>query len=410
MIFEIRRLQELTRKKRIPLYVWFIGLTKAYESVDRTLLWTVLARFGVLQIMISVIRQFHDSMRVCVRLDDRVCSRWFAVEQGLRQGCVLAPLLFNIFFAGVINLASARVKADKSLMDALVHLRKKREAWGRGEATVGESVLAMPLWGMLYADDAGVVPQSPEQLRKMIGVMVVVCAAFGLTVSEAKTEVIICLRAKGMPESTATFSVEVAGQVYNQTNKLVYLGKNVDQNADLSIEVDRRVRSAWCHFRKYTLELYDQPSAPLELKIRMLRAEVRETMLYDCVTWSPRHAAPSPPQVLDSLHRLAKAQLRRPPDFLSGHASEDGKCEHRGDFAQEADLVCGICGAHGGYETAEVRDDRRNGGGRGLCWGPGKGVDGVFPGRSQSFRSINADQWTTACSLGQGGMAQNGRT
>ena len=288
MIFEIRRLQELTRKNRIPLYVWFIGLTKSYESVDRTLLWTVLARFGVPQIMISVIRQFHDGMRACVRLDDRVCSRWFAVEQGLRQGCVLAPLLFNIFFAGVINLASARVKADKGLMDALVHLRKKREAWGRGEATVGESVLAMPLWGMLYADDARVVPQSPEQLRKMIGVMVVVCAAFGITVSEAKTEVIICLRAKGMPESTATFSVEVAGQVYNQTNKLVYLGKNVDQNADLSIEVGRRVRNAWCSFRKYTLELYDQPRAPLKLKIRMLTAEVLETMLYDCVTWSPR--------------------------------------------------------------------------------------------------------------------------
>ena len=38
-----------------------------------------------------------------------------------------------------------------------------------------------------------------------------------------------------------------------------------------------------------------------------------------------RHAAPNPPQVLDSLHRLAKAQSRRPPDFLSGHACQDGK-------------------------------------------------------------------------------------
>ena len=38
-----------------------------------------------------------------------------------------------------------------------------------------------------------------------------------------------------------------------------------------------------------------------------------------------RPAAPSPPQVLDSLHRLAKVQSRRPPDFLSGHACQDGK-------------------------------------------------------------------------------------
>ena len=81
---------------------------------------------------------------------------------------------------------------------------------------------------------------------------------------------------------------------------------NVNQNTDLSIEVDRRVRNAWRSFRKYTLELYDRPRAPLELKIRMLRAEVLKTKLYDCVTWSPRachYDALSPPQVLDSLHR-----------------------------------------------------------------------------------------------------------
>ena len=109
----------------------------------------------------------------------------------------------------------------------------------------------MPLWGMLYTDDAGVVSQSPGQLRKMMGVIAVVCAAFGLTVSEAKTE-IMCLRAKGMPESTAIFSVEAAGQVCNQTNEFVYLGGNVNNIADLSIEVDQGIRNAWCSFRKYT--------------------------------------------------------------------------------------------------------------------------------------------------------------
>ena len=164
---------------------------------------------------------------------------------------------------------------------------EEEKGGGGGGATVDESALATPLWGILYADDAVVVSQSPEKLMKMMGVIVVVCVAFGLTVSEAKTE-IMCLLAKGMPESTATFSVEAVGLVYNQTNEFVYLGGNVNQNADLSIEVDRRVRNAWYSFRKYTLELYDRPSAPLELKIQMLRAEVLETTLYGCVMWSPR--------------------------------------------------------------------------------------------------------------------------
>ena len=76
-------------------------------------------------------------------------------------------------------------------------------------------------------------------------------------------------RTKGMPESTAIFSVEAAGQVYNQTNEFVHLGGTVNHNTDLSTEVDRRIRNACCSFRKYTLELYDRMRVPLELKIRM---------------------------------------------------------------------------------------------------------------------------------------------
>ena len=58
MMFVILGLQELARKTIIPLFVCFIDLIKAYDSVDRTLLWTVLAHFGVPQNIISIIRQF----------------------------------------------------------------------------------------------------------------------------------------------------------------------------------------------------------------------------------------------------------------------------------------------------------------------------------------------------------------
>ena len=105
---------------------------------------------------------------------------------------------------------------------------------------------------MLYADNIGVVLAIARAAEEDDGGGVIVCAAFGLAVSEAKTE-IVHLRTKGMPESTTVlFSVEaVAGQVHNQTNKFVYLGGNVNHSADLSIEVNQRKRNAWCSFRKY---------------------------------------------------------------------------------------------------------------------------------------------------------------
>ena len=87
-----------------------------------------------------------------------------------------------------------------------------------------------------------------------------------------------------MPEFTAIFSVEAAGQVFNQTNEFVYLGGSVNHNANLSIEVDRRIRNAWRSFWKYTLELSNRSSAPLKLKIRMLRDQVLEKMLNGCIT------------------------------------------------------------------------------------------------------------------------------
>ena len=81
MMFVVRRLQELARKKDTSLYMCFIDLTKAYDSVDRSLLWDVLARFGVPPRMLAVIRQFHDGMQACVRLDDGECSDKFDVGQ-----------------------------------------------------------------------------------------------------------------------------------------------------------------------------------------------------------------------------------------------------------------------------------------------------------------------------------------
>ena len=61
MLFVVRRLQELGRERKIPVYICFIDLQKAYDAVDRELLWLVLTRFGVPAKMLTVIR--HDGVR-----------------------------------------------------------------------------------------------------------------------------------------------------------------------------------------------------------------------------------------------------------------------------------------------------------------------------------------------------------
>ena len=126
-MFVVRRLQELARKKDTPLYMCFIYLTKAYDSVDRSLLWDVLAGFGVPPRMLAVIRQYQDSMQACVQLDDGDCSDEFDVGQGLRQGSVLAPLLFNMFFTAVLRVAEKRFLADAAITNNMVQLQHNEE-------------------------------------------------------------------------------------------------------------------------------------------------------------------------------------------------------------------------------------------------------------------------------------------
>lgn len=80
MMFVIRRLQDLSRAKKVPLYMCSINLVKVYDWVDRTLLW---AWFGVPDRMIAVIGAFHDRLMTYSRLDDGESLDWFGVRQGL---------------------------------------------------------------------------------------------------------------------------------------------------------------------------------------------------------------------------------------------------------------------------------------------------------------------------------------
>ena len=135
--------------------------------------------------MIEMIRQFHDGMRACVRSDDGRCSEWFEVTQGLRQGCVLSPPLFNVFFAAILLVALERFSKDAGMLADLIHLQEQPSKVGPKTAL---ECVRCGFGGIMYADDACIVSRSPHELRRMMAIFVEVLGTFGLTISESKSE------------------------------------------------------------------------------------------------------------------------------------------------------------------------------------------------------------------------------
>ena len=129
--------------------------------------------------MLAIIRGFPDGMRARVKMDDGECSDWFDVEQGLCQGCNLAPLLFNTFFVAMLRVSVAEFATDSELVEDMVKI-------GRGGGKTG--VAANPI-----------VSRSAAGLEKMMSIIVRVAGSFGLMVSEPKTE-IMCFLPKGVEE------------------------------------------------------------------------------------------------------------------------------------------------------------------------------------------------------------------
>ena len=211
-----------------------------------------------------------------MRPDDGVCSDWFEVEQGLRQGCV--PLLFNIFFAVVLNVVLQRFNEEPVILAELVHLKEPSTSMGPDPAM---DYVRRAVWGMLYADDACIVSPSPQGLAKMMEVIVEVCRAFALTVSAKKTET-MCMPP---PRTSRTMvRIEAAGQTYKQVQFFTFLGGAVTETPDISVEIVRRTRACWMRIRRYPRELYDQTKVALSLKARIVKAEVIEAILYGCST------------------------------------------------------------------------------------------------------------------------------
>ena len=95
MTFSFRQIQVKYIEQNIPLYMIFDNFTKAFDTVN------ILRKLGCLEYFVWLVAALHAGMKVSVSLKE--LSKPFEDEYGVKQGCVLAPILFSIFLSMVLS-------------------------------------------------------------------------------------------------------------------------------------------------------------------------------------------------------------------------------------------------------------------------------------------------------------------
>ena len=162
MVFSRRQLQEKCRKQRQPLFVAFIDLTRAFDLVSRDGLFKILPKIGCPPRFLSINRSFQEDVKGTAVFDGST-SDPFNIRSGVKQGCVLAPTLFGIFFAILLKQAFGdategiylRTRSDGKLFN-LSRLRAKSK------------VQMKCLRDFLFADDATITAHSAEDVQELM--------------------------------------------------------------------------------------------------------------------------------------------------------------------------------------------------------------------------------------------------
>ena len=172
--------------------------------------------------MIAVIQLFHNGMSACVQPHDGVCLDRF--EQGLRQGCVLSPLLTNNLFAVVLTAVLQRFSEDMVILGELAPLKEP-------PTSIGPEPAMNYVRGMLYANDACILSRSSQGLAKMMKVIVEVCRAFFFTMSATTAETI---RMSPLHKPRTMVQVEATGPIYKHVQYFTYLEGARTETPDMS--------------------------------------------------------------------------------------------------------------------------------------------------------------------------------
>lgn len=148
------------------LYVLFVDLRKAFDTVPREVLWRVLRSCGVPEGLVHSTAAFHEGMGAHVKHRGLLSDR-FALRSGVRQGAVEAPTLWDLHYHFVLadwrsRLAAALGHESGVVVSAVLDGRVDRR---RGKVWGASAAARRKISELAYADDLATLHVSFAELE-----------------------------------------------------------------------------------------------------------------------------------------------------------------------------------------------------------------------------------------------------
>ena len=281
VIFVSRYLSSLVVEKGMKLYKCFVDLTKAYDKVDRDILWMVLERRGVPIKLLNLLKGLLVGAVARVRVNGKF-SEQFILERGLKQGSVISPLLFNIFFGAIIQEVMRRLKV-MGVGGVLLKFKIGGNIFDLNELKRKADIQNIRITDLLFADDAEFLADSQEELQCMVNVFVEVSDVFGQELAVKKTEVMVVDRKDGVNQDV---NITVRGIPLKVVKSFKYLGSTENNVANMSDEVDIRVQKMGSSYAILSSRLFENHYVKAKTKFRAFEAIVLSNALYGSATWN----------------------------------------------------------------------------------------------------------------------------
>lgn len=255
-ILALRVLIERRLEFRQGLLAAYVDFKKAFDSVHRETLWDVLRFRGIPAKIIGLMTGLYSGTESAVKCGGGI-SAFFPVNSGVRQGCVLAPSLFN------------------TCMDWILGKVVDRSHCG---ASVGNTRVT----DLAFADDAVILAESLDVLVVALEALNEEAKPLGLKVSWIKTKV----QAFGDLLDNAVESVHACGENIEVLESFTYLGSVVHKNAGSGHDVIRRIGLAYGIMDSLNKSIWRCRYLCRRTKIRVFKSLVLPVLLYGCETWT----------------------------------------------------------------------------------------------------------------------------